>query len=1023
MNKQKFFITLLLSLFVHSIIAQTTHVLNDEELKYKKAVAYFQDNQFALAYPLFKELKSLPKSILKSVCYNNEEDLQFYFTSCELKLMLPIAANHATSFINTTQHEIRKNQLCAYLAHYFYLMDDFENALLYFDKTKFDNLENTEIADSKFEKGYTLFNLKQFEKARILFSEIIQLQENKYYINANYYYGFILFNNNELAEALKSFKIVESDEQYNSIVPYYIAEILYALGDKEATIEYVDSILKINAGAFYKKELQLLNAQLYFEKKQYKEAMPLFEDYVNNNAKVNRQVVYELSYCYYKNNMPQQAIEGFKQLSNEKDSMGQNSMYILGELYINVDDKPNARTAFQYCSYNSSNKNQQRISRLNYAKLSYELGFQDIALTEIKQYIKDYTGYKDLETPGDPQAHLAEAKELMISLLANTNNFDEGLELYKTLNQATPATQKIYARLLYGKSIQLISEQQLSSADDLLSKIIANKNSANVIPYAQYWKGEIAYRQQRYDDAIKFLENFVNSNATWMGDANQINAKYNLGYCWFQKEQFKNALSYFEKIIPAYKSGLTSIEQDVLMRSADCYYMLRDYTKASEIYDAIIKNNLPQADYAVYQKAMISGVKNSSEKIKLLNNLIKLYPKSSLYLESQMEIGLTHINDQNFASAIPYMNTVINSNEPTGIKPKAYLNLGLSYYNTNDNKNALVAYKSLIKLFPQSEEASEAMSTIKDIYVEDGNLDEYVNLMKENGINIAVNEADSLSFAAAQLKYDADDCLAAIKAFDSYIYKYKNGAYLIDANYYKGVCLQKSKDNTNAIKAFEFVFDKGVSKFFENATLELARLNYFEQKNYTNAKKYFEALNSNATTQENKLEAQRGLVRCYYQLHDYSNANQIAKELLNNKGISNDDKSIAALVLGKSQEVAKDSMSAIESFKSVIAINKAAWGAEARYEAALCNLTLKNLSLAEKMAMSVIKETGSYELWVTKSYILLGDIFMLQKDFFNAKATFESVAKNAAIPELKQEAQQKLNAAIIEEKKSSKIGN
>ena len=73
--------------------------------------------------------------------------------------------------------------------------------------------------------------------------------------------------------------------------------------------------------------------------------------------------------------------------------------------------------------------------------------------------------------------------------------------------------------------------------------------------------------------------------------------------------------------------------------------------------------------------------------------------------------------------------------------------------------------------------------------------------------------------------------------------------------------------------------------------------------------------------------------------------------------------------------------------------------------------------------MAVIKETGSYDLWVTKSYILLGDIFMKQKDYFNAKATYESVAKNAAIAELKNEAQQKLDAATAEEKQNSKIGN
>ena len=146
-------------------------------------------------------------------------------------------------------------------------------------------------------------------------------------------------------------------------------------------------------------------------------------------------------------------------------------------------------------------------------------------------------------------------------------------------------------------------------------------------------------------------------------------------------------------------------------------------------------------------------------------------------------------------------------------------------------------------------------------------------------------------------------------------------------------------------------------------------------------------------------------------------------ELAGKKGVSTDDKSIAALVLGKAQAAAGDTLKAIESFKVVVPINKSAWGAEARYELAAAYFNQSNLNVAEKYAMSVIKETGSYDNWVTKSYILLGDIFMKQKDYFNAKATFESVSKNAAIPELKTEAEQKLALALTEENKSSKIGN
>ena len=80
-----------------------------------------------------------------------------------------------------------------------------------------------------------------------------------------------------------------------------------------------------------------------------------------------------------------------------------------------------------------------------------------------------------------------------------------------------------------------------------------------------------------------------------------------------------------------------------------------------------------------------------------------------------------------------------------------------------------------------------------------------------------------------------------------------------------------------------------------------------------------------------------------------------------------------------------------------------------------------NFAAAEKAAQLVIRETSSYDYWVTKSYILLGDVFLQQKDYFNAKATYESVALNAAITELKNIAQEKLAKAKEEEKLSSKI--
>ncbi len=992
--------------------AQPTHVFTDEEKDYKTAKEFIAKEEYAFAYPLVKQLKLKYKEDRRTDHAYINDDINYFNALCELKFLQDIGKDDAVAFINSVSNEPRKQIMSFHLAHYYFLKNEFSNAINAFDDAGYDNLSNEQIADAKFEKAYCHFNLKQFAEAKPLFNEIHQVPSGKYYIPANYYYGFISYYDRQYSEALMAFKLVETYEEYKGVVPYYIAEIYYFQGKKEEALRYGESVLSRKTQLYYDAQLRLLMGQIYFEKKEYEKALPLLENYVNSANKVSKEILYELSFCYYTAGNTQKAIEGFKQLSSEKDSMGQNSMYLLGDLYLRNGDKANARTAFQYCAYNSSNALQQKVSRFNYGKLSYELGYQDVALIEIKNYLNNYPN-SEYDT---------EAKEILVQLLARTSNFTDALVVYQSLGKPTLAMQKIYPAILYGKAIENFNDQQLISADELFTKVIADANAGNAAGYANFWRGEIAYRQQRYDDAVRFLSIFLEKNLPAQGEANQTTARYNIGYSKFQKEEYGQAVAYFEQVTKSVSPTSNALTHDAYIRTADAYYMQRDYVKANAMYESAIGASSPQSDYAMYQKAMIAGIKNGAEKIKILNNVNKQYPASSLGQDINMEIALTYIADTKFGDAVPYLNNILASNNG-GLKPRAYLKLGLAHYNNKNNAEALKAYTALMKTYPQSAEADEATDIVKGIYVEEGRPDDYVALMNQIGKQVSVSEADSLSYTAAINKYDAGDCANAINGFTNYLAKYTNGAYALEANYFRSVCYQKNKDLPNALIGYDYVNSKGNSKYFEKATLEAARINYFELKNYAEAKKYFESLRVNSVVQDNQLEALRGLVRCYYQTKDYTQANISSKELLLRKGISTDDKSIGYLVLGKSQQVAGDCASAITSFKSVAAINRSAWGAEARYELASCQFTQNNLTAAEKAALATIKETGSYDEWVTKSYILLGDIFMQQKDYFNAKATYESVAKNTTIPELKTIAQQKLDAAIAAEKSQSKISN
>ena len=114
----------------------------------------------------------------------------------------------------------------------------------------------------------------------------------------------------------------------------------------------------------------------------------------------------------------------------------------------------------------------------------------------------------------------------------------------------------------------------------------------------------------------------------------------------------------------------------------------------------------------------------------------------------------------------------------------------------------------------------------------------------------------------------------------------------------------------------------------------------------------------------------RGLLRSQFQLQKWDEAVENAKELLNQKGIGTDDKVLANMAIARSHQANNNCPEAITAYRSVINLSKSAYGAEARYEIANCFFIQTRLSDAEKAAFEVINKSGSYELWVTKAYIL-----------------------------------------------------
>jgi tetratricopeptide (TPR) repeat protein len=330
--------------------------------------------------------------------------------------------------------------------------------------------------------------------------------------------------------------------------------------------------------------------------------------------------------------------------------------------------------------------------------------------------------------------------------------------------------------------------------------------------------------------------------------------------------------------------------------------------------------------------------------------------------------------------------------------------------------------KEVVSRFPNGEDADDALENIRQVFVEMGKPADFVGYMQSIGKPLEYPVADSLTYMAAAAMYENGAEGNALSALKSYLSEHPNGRYRIQAFYQVAELFIKKKDWASALMQLDSLLARTPNKYEEWSYRQAARISYFELKNAKDALRFYLGLLGVTRNQEWRLEALRGSVRCYQQLKDWVNGAKQARSLLAEKDASSDDKAISYMLIAQQSIEVKQWEEALEALRLVLPHNKGALAAEARYLMAWAYFQQGNWQEAEKAATETIRRSGSYEPWSTKSYILTGDVYFQTKDFFNAKATYQSVIDNAEDPLLQAEATEKLQRVVEAERKTTKTG-
>ena len=1012
MKRLNFYCFAIVFLTLGKLIAQpATSVFDEAQLNFKQGVDFFDKGLYGLAERSFKSFQAmeLPTNEAKYQYLQTQSEL--YIARCAVRSGKPEGEKLMLDFVRHHAPEPVAGSAVIEIGNYYYNAGKFDKASEYYKMVDRGGMTISQRNEVNFKLGYGEFVQKRFSSAKSYF-RMVKDGNSEYSAAANYYYGMCCFFDNQYEEAIKSFEKCKNDKKYSSLVPYYITQIYFAQNKFDKLIDYAEPKLNDNS-LRNTKEMQQLVGQAYFEKENYKAALPHLEAY-GNNSSLKAEEIYQLGYCQYKNGKFADASKNFEQLSAQNNKMGQNAMFLLGDCYLRAKNKVQARNAFGTASRMNFDKEIQEDALFNYGKLSAELDFDREAVNALSKIPTKSKNYN-------------EAQSILSTVFLNTRDYDKALEVLEGIPDKSSKMNETLQKVAYFKGVQLQQSNKLDDAIGMYKKSLLYPVDPQTKALCNYWLGDIASQRKDYDGSIKYVNTYlqITKNQSNMPDEASVHtANYLQGYNFLKQQNYSSAKGYFQETVSGIKKNSLNIEDkfvksqllgDAVLRAGDCNFKQNKYDEALKFYDDAIKSKYNGYVYALYQKAIIEGLKgNVEDKLIALEKLSRDYPNSDFADDALLETGSTYLEINQLDKAVKPLKTLVNDYKTKSpLINQGLLKLGLVSYNQGSLQMAINYYKQVFSNNPDSEEAKAALAALEEIYVRDlGKPDEYFAFVETvPGYKVTNISRDSISFKAAEAQFENGNYDKAVSSYTDYINKFPTGSSILLAYYRRAESQVILKKYDSAFKDYEAVIVRGNSKYYTKSLEKAALIAYNYNKNFAKSYEYYSRLEKEPVDDNTKFEAQLGAMRSAYRSNNMKAVVEMAEKVSKNPQASVDQVATAEFYIGKSAFDQKDFDKALNAFNKVVRNSDNEQTAEARYLIAYIYYQKRDLEIANNLCDQAAKESAQYEYWVAKSILLQSDIAAEQGDLVSAKAALEAVIENFnKDPELVKIAQDKLDA-------------
>ncbi len=980
--KRTIILILLFVAFVLKLEAQQTKIDIEKEPIFQQAKAYYNQQKYAISYYYFD-------LYLKEVTSNSSvlvEEAKYYKAVNAYKLRKPIAEKELKSYLLKYPYTPHLDAIYYMLGMLQYEQGEYEAALLYFEKVLIRNLVGEQKDKCLLYMGYSLLYTHKIEDALDVFN-FIKKQKTPYSIVAQYYAGYSQYLLERYEQALKNLLPIENYPQFNRTAPYYVTQIYFFLKRFEQANRRARALFKKFPNNKNNIALYKMLAQQAYSDKNYQKAIDYFIKYENSNVILQRDELYSMGISYLKLEQPKKAINCFSKVTTENDEITENAYLQLGNAFIKINDKNNARMSFQSALQTHFNPQVREEAMFNYALATYEseLGFGE-SIKSFEAFIKEFPNSKNVN----------KAHESLINGYLTSNNFYEAYKSILRVRRLTPRLRRVKQYLEYNLGTDAFINKKFSVAINYFTLAKHTLPNGEYIPDILYWRSESYFNTQQYSKASLDLVHFFNSPKV-IKSPNYIDAFYALGYAYFVQKKYKKALSWFLTYLQKEKAKGKKQYVDAQNRVGDIYFYQRNFAKANKHYQYSATKNR-YGDYALYQSAYIEGLqKKYNNKIRKLQRLLAQYPQSQYADNALYEIGRSYIMLDNDKKAITSFQKLTQKYPHSPYYATAKLEQGLIFFEKRKYQQASPIFKQIIAEYPSSEEAQTAFETLETIAINTDKVASHLKYAQKIGRIDDANKtqhADSILFLTAEKRYLQADYPNAIIRLKKYLQQsYPNGKFRDVAQFYLAESYYKQHQKQQALNAYAEIVDNPKSAFLERAILRASEIS-FEKKNYRLSLRYFQELYKVAQTRENKDIAQQGALRSSSLLHNDKETLMIVKKILTDTEAGEEVRYEALLNRANILLKRNQPSQALKDLRKISINTRTSIGAEAKYLTAKTYYSLQMLDKAEKEIMDYAQIGTSHSYWLAKSFILLADIYMKEGDDFQAKQYLLSLQKN-----------------------------